>query len=100
MQRRPPRYTLLPYTTLFRSGLLVVADAAAVAVALGIGVEVIRGTQLRPVAILSIPFVAFVARLFGLYERPGRGLGRSTLKIGRAHVRTPVTPITRIPSFA
>jgi exopolysaccharide biosynthesis polyprenyl glycosylphosphotransferase len=59
--------------------LLVLADAAATAFALGIVVELLGGRQLKPAAILAIPFVVLTARMFGLYERPGRGLGRSTL---------------------
>jgi exopolysaccharide biosynthesis polyprenyl glycosylphosphotransferase len=59
--------------------LLVGADAAAVSFALGIGVQVIAGAQLRPAALLAIPCLVLLARVFGLYERLGRGLGRSTL---------------------
>jgi exopolysaccharide biosynthesis polyprenyl glycosylphosphotransferase len=59
--------------------LLVGADAAAVSIALGIGVQVLAGAQLRPTALLALPAVVLLARIFGLYERPGRGLGRSTL---------------------
>jgi exopolysaccharide biosynthesis polyprenyl glycosylphosphotransferase len=59
--------------------MLVGADAAAVAFALGIGVQVVAGAQLRPTALLAIPCLVFLARVFGLYERLGRGLGRSTL---------------------
>src|SRR4051812_28381093 len=59
--------------------LLVFADAAAVAFALGVGVQFFADAPLRFAAILvpvlAIPF----ARVFGLYARPGRGLGRSTL---------------------
>jgi exopolysaccharide biosynthesis polyprenyl glycosylphosphotransferase len=60
-------------------GLLVLADAAAVCVALGIGVQFVVGADLRLAAVLTIPFVVVMACLFGLYERLGRGLGRSTL---------------------
>ena len=59
--------------------LLMVADAGAVAFALGIGVQFVAGAQLRPAALAAIPLAILVARVFGLYERPGRGLGRSTL---------------------
>jgi exopolysaccharide biosynthesis polyprenyl glycosylphosphotransferase len=59
--------------------LLVGADAVAISFSLGIGVQVIAGLQLRPVAMLAIPFTVVLARVFGLYERLGRGLGRSTL---------------------
>jgi exopolysaccharide biosynthesis polyprenyl glycosylphosphotransferase len=59
--------------------LLVGADAAAVSIALGIGVQVLAGAQLRPTALLALPCVVLLARVFGLYEHLGRGLGRSTL---------------------
>jgi exopolysaccharide biosynthesis polyprenyl glycosylphosphotransferase len=57
----------------------MVADAAAVCAALGIGVQFVAGEDLRLAAILTIPFVVVLARAFGLYARLGRGLGRSTL---------------------
>ena len=63
----------------FARGLLIVADTAAVSFALGVGVQLVAGLPLSPAAMLAIPFIVVVARLFGLYERPGRGLGRSTL---------------------
>jgi exopolysaccharide biosynthesis polyprenyl glycosylphosphotransferase len=59
--------------------LLVFADAAAVAFALGVGVQFFADAPLRFAALL-VPVLAIpVARVFGLYARPGRGLGRSTL---------------------
>jgi exopolysaccharide biosynthesis polyprenyl glycosylphosphotransferase len=60
-------------------GLLITADAAAVSLSLGIGVQLVASSQLRPAALLAIPAVVFLARVFGLYERLGRGLGRGTL---------------------
>jgi exopolysaccharide biosynthesis polyprenyl glycosylphosphotransferase len=59
--------------------LLITADAAAVGVSLGIGVQFLVGADLRLAAVLTIPFVVVLARTFGLYERLGRGLGRSTM---------------------
>ena len=59
--------------------MLIGADAAAMSLALGLGVQVVAGAQLRPAALLALPFVVLLARVFGLYERLGRGLGRSTL---------------------
>ena len=59
--------------------LLIGADAAAVSLALGVAVQLGAGAQLRPAALLAIPSVVLLARVFGLYERLGRGLGRSTL---------------------
>jgi exopolysaccharide biosynthesis polyprenyl glycosylphosphotransferase len=59
--------------------LLVATDAAAVSASLAVGVQAIGDVQLRPTAALAIPFIVVLARTFGLYERLGRGLGRSTL---------------------
>jgi exopolysaccharide biosynthesis polyprenyl glycosylphosphotransferase len=59
--------------------LLIIADAVAVGASLGLGVQFVVGADLRLAAILTIPFVIVLARVFGLYERLGRGLGRSTL---------------------
>ena len=59
--------------------LLIIADAAAVAASLGLGVQFVVGADLRLAAILTMPFSILLARMFGLYERLGRGLGRSTL---------------------
>src|SRR3712207_8711995 len=89
MIRRPPRSTLFPYTTLFRSFALV---------AFLHGGETEQAQCVRE-------------------RRAGRGVGKvphrthfSTARrraakifspqIGRAHVRTPVTPISRMPSSA
>jgi len=59
--------------------LLVMADAAAVAFALGVGVQMVAGAPLRTAAIL-VPVLSIpIARVSGLYARRGRGLGRSTL---------------------
>jgi exopolysaccharide biosynthesis polyprenyl glycosylphosphotransferase len=59
--------------------LLVAADASAVAIALGIGVQLAAGAPLQTLAIVVPPLAIPLARVFGLYARPGRGLGRSTL---------------------
>jgi exopolysaccharide biosynthesis polyprenyl glycosylphosphotransferase len=59
--------------------LLLAADAAAVAAALGIGVQLGTGAPLRSPAILAPVIAILVAKLSGLYARPGRGLGQSTL---------------------
>ncbi|HEX7300582.1 MAG TPA: exopolysaccharide biosynthesis polyprenyl glycosylphosphotransferase [Solirubrobacteraceae bacterium] len=60
-------------------GLLMAADAAAGAFALGVGAQMLGGAVLTPVAILAPILVVPLARTFGLYAKPGRGLGRSTL---------------------
>jgi exopolysaccharide biosynthesis polyprenyl glycosylphosphotransferase len=59
--------------------LLMIADAGAVGASLGLGVQFVVGADLRLAAVLTIPFVVLLARVFGLYERLGHGLGRSTL---------------------
>src|SRR5258707_11725611 len=75
MIRRPPRSTLFPYTTLFRSTILLT---------LGIGV-----------------FAAHVAlEIVGVVEGERcrlRDCGGER-GIGRAHVFTPLTPIIRMPA--
>ena len=59
--------------------LLLGADAAAVATALGIGVQFGTGAPLKSPAILAPVVAIAVAKASGLYARPGRGLGQSTL---------------------
>jgi exopolysaccharide biosynthesis polyprenyl glycosylphosphotransferase len=59
--------------------LLMAADAAAVAVAFGIGLQFVHGAVLRPESILAIPAIVLMARLLGMYSREGGGLSWSTL---------------------
>jgi exopolysaccharide biosynthesis polyprenyl glycosylphosphotransferase len=59
--------------------LLMTADAAAVAFALGVGVQFLAGATLSTWAIVAPPLAVPLARAFGLYAKPGRGLGHSTL---------------------
>jgi exopolysaccharide biosynthesis polyprenyl glycosylphosphotransferase len=73
------RFTAAAELTEWVRALLMAADAAAVAFALGVGVQFVAGVPLRPAAILVPPLAVPLARVFGLYARPGRGLGRSTL---------------------
>src|SRR5258708_12796905 len=73
MIRRPPRSTLFPYTTLFRSPIL--SDLQA----------------------------AYVRAYLQFEEVTGRGgirilKGEQSSEIGRAHLLTPVTRSSRIPS--
>src|SRR3712207_8223525 len=100
MIRRPPRSTLFPYTTLFRSragggrGALEAGDRGGGPVRARAAERLVergRGGRLHP----------------GRGPRPDgaplrvRGRPRPPVhEIGRAHVLTPVTPITRMPSFA
>src|SRR5436190_87021 len=51
--------------------LLLAADAAAVACALGIGVQLGLGAQLRPAAIVAPVVGVVLAKVSGLYARPG-----------------------------
>jgi exopolysaccharide biosynthesis polyprenyl glycosylphosphotransferase len=77
--RRRTRFTAAAEQTEWVRALLMAADAAAVAFALGIGVQLVAGAPLRAAAILVPPVAVPLARVFGLYPRRGRGLGRSTL---------------------
>src|SRR5258707_7978663 len=78
MIRRPPRSTLFPYTTLFRSRRTV-RELAGIA----------RGDEL-----------ARALDGLELGEAFHGGLGAVAFEIGRAHVLTPVTPISPMPSSA
>jgi exopolysaccharide biosynthesis polyprenyl glycosylphosphotransferase len=59
--------------------LLIAADAMAVAGAFGVGVQLGTQAPLRPPVILAPAAAVALARMSGLYARPGRGLGQSTL---------------------
>src|SRR3712207_8874239 len=83
MIRRPPRSTLFPYTTLFRSWFGwrdTAVEEQNRALALDSGFTDAQNELVR-------------AR----YTLPG---SRLEAQIGRAHVSTPVTPISRMPSSA
>src|SRR3712207_6915021 len=85
MIRRPPRSTLFPYTTLFRSrGDRAVALDRGQSDGVGVGVvdRDLHGAGRAGVQIGG---------------RRGRAR-RELLGIGRAHVWTPVPPISRMPS--
>jgi exopolysaccharide biosynthesis polyprenyl glycosylphosphotransferase len=79
--RRPVRRT---FTAAARHAetvrlLLMGADAAAGAFALGVALQMLAHVPIRQTAIVAPIAVVALARVFGLYARPGRGLGRSTL---------------------
>src|SRR3712207_6902246 len=77
MIRRPPRSTLFPYTTLFRSWLRQCGRD------LRYGLRGMRrGPWFTAAAVVTLAL----------------GIGAHSSKIGRAHVLTPVTPISRMPS--
>src|SRR5947209_16689285 len=100
MRARPPKPTLFPYTTLFRSsdGRLdrgqVAGDEAEVARIVGMHLEDVRLAGLAGGGEIVEP---------GVHGRPSSAVReheRMVREIGRAHVRTPVTPISRMPSSA
>src|SRR3712207_8483658 len=84
MMRRPPRSTLLPYTTLFRSDVLEVIGQAA-----------LDGTLL---VTLTDGFVPSAGQQFDFLSASGATIGGVGQEVGRAQVCTPVTPISPIPS--
>src|SRR6266480_6350682 len=66
MIRRPPRSTLFPYTTLFRSSAVRAASAAAVIVGSGAGILAAAwpdGKPLPAIATQGAPLIASIARL-------------------------------------
>src|SRR3712207_8487470 len=95
MIRRPPRSTLFPYTTLFRS------EERAVGGEVGAALE---DARLHPLAVVEGVVVRAPGAEAGPVARPPaeddaeRRLLRE--ENGRGHVRTPVTPIYRLPSSA
>src|SRR2546430_11513148 len=101
MIRRPPRSTLFPYTTLFRSLQplgAVVATGTRFLVRDAVPTELVEGHARRGHEPDGIGRAADrgeprVAALVVLDQ-----LRRLLLQIGRAHVRTPVTVKSRMPS--
>src|SRR2546430_10498759 len=102
MIRRPPRSTLFPYTTLFRSGD---HEGPGAVEAIGLAGMQRRAAARAMVLVLlrhahqAAGFAAHGARpererLFRRHRRVGLA------EIGRAHVRTPVTVKHRKPSSA
>src|SRR3712207_8234989 len=113
MIRRPPRSTLFPYTTLFRSGLLIVQVSTQIALAIIVeaGLSYL-GIGLQPPAISWGKMLAdaqtHMARAPTLAIFPGLVIAMAVLgfqpfgdgirEIGRAHGLTPATPISRMPA--
>src|SRR5258708_17889502 len=84
MIRRPPRSTLFPYTTLFRSQLQRIAAES--------GVPVQYGGGLRSSGAVAEALAAGASRV---------GFGTAALsEIRRTHLWTPITPSSPIPAFS
>src|SRR3712207_8354441 len=101
MIRRPPRSPLFPYTTLFRSQRVEAVAVEAAGAPLEPGrVDEVRCADLGDVHAetgLLAHEQASRSRVVevDVREEEGAQIGD---EIGRAHVRTPVTPISRMPS--
>src|SRR3712207_8721938 len=100
MMRRPPRSTLFPYTTLFRS-----LEIDPKTLRRHFRRELDRGTVEANAKVAQSLFNmatqgnSVAAAIFWMKARAG-WRERHELEIGRAHVCTPVTPISRMPSSA
>src|SRR3712207_7109722 len=70
MIRRPPRSTLFPYTTLFRSGMLIDFNAIA-------GRPLFVAGAAIAIVVVKAVFIAGVARMFGMKASRAIWLGRS-----------------------
>src|SRR3712207_6949231 len=90
MIRRPPRSTLFPYTTLFRSGVLAGADAV-----LHPGVHPVRGVDVLRLAQPALRCLGAVGDpqrvappVRGLKQgqlRPGGGADRKSTRLNSSH---------------
>src|SRR2546430_9531841 len=90
MIRRPPRSTLFPYTTLFRSAQVDVE---------GVGHPVAAGAALDvPLGVQGAEDVAGAQHLVRLVREETQVVQAG--QIGRAHVWTPVTVKYRMPASA
>src|SRR2546425_9888370 len=102
MIRRPPRSTLFPYTTLFRSVVRRIGGHDAIAVEPGLDKNLGRVGGVIDADGRGIAFAQVDQELlrrsqqllaFGGFLIDGR-----QRQIGRAHVWTPVTSLSRMPS--
>src|SRR5256884_4481887 len=95
MIRRPPRSTLFPYTTLFRSGLeRFVADAAAAGASGLLLTDFPAGADPRVEAVVAASPLALI-RLIAPTTTAER-LARAVGGVGRAQGWTPVTATSRV----
>src|SRR3712207_8522236 len=85
MIRRPPRSTLFPYTTLFRSGRRQARRQ---------GIPGASGLR------CGLPRRGGPRRVGAHLHAHAALLGEDGAQIGRAHLLTPVTPISPMPSSA
>src|SRR3712207_8753488 len=92
MIRRPPRSTLFPYTTLFRSALLPPRSGLACRPrrALADARQEVERAGVEVGGVLDVRAVAGAG--------VNVGLGASGRGVGRAHVLNPITPKYRMPS--
>src|SRR3712207_7596608 len=114
MIRRPPRSALFPYTTLFRSlnreETLANLDQALSDVSGEVPIAAdYRKPEISTQEIAGLKPTEVIGEYrtdFRWDSNPSRqanmklAAGAINNKIGRAHVRTPVTPISRMPSSA
>src|SRR5690554_7608634 len=78
MIRRPPRSTLFPYTTLFRSGIEYLLQRKAKATALLADVLGLGG---------DLDIQASACRSCGKTTQPGDGVDRKSTRLNSSHVR-------------
>src|SRR5258707_7249796 len=95
MIRLPPRSTLFPYTTLFRSVLHMPHMPPHPSAPHFLSPQV--GAQTHVPWALHISFVLHMPHM---PPHPSAAYAACARQIGRAHVCTPVTPISRMPSSA
>src|SRR2546426_7793214 len=86
MIRRPPRSTLFPYTTLFRSSLVAISTGIAIVIGIPLGVVLTRRPAWRgPVLGLANVFQTIPSlALFGFLDRKSTRLNSSHLVISYA----------------
>src|SRR5256885_11274316 len=100
MIRRPPRSTLFPYTTLFRSVISGVAGSALPDAARNFLRVIIENGRLQALPEVAAQFRSLVNRAGGSSDAVGPNAFSLDAEIRRAHVRTPGTLETRMPSSA